>query len=123
MSNGIRNIAVAEILIDGVRCGTVTCGSADDVSETPLGEGFAFGPAPSPSAFPQRFASREYPGGGIDSGHQPTHGTQSRAAPHHTRISADRKLPAIGTLIRATVSMFPIRRSQISFHSAIFNRQ
>ena len=78
----VRNIATAPIMVDGVIVGTITCGDADDVSPNPLGSGFAFGPAPAPSAFPQHFASREMPGRDVGGGHQPSHGTQPHTAPH-----------------------------------------
>jgi hypothetical protein len=76
-----RNIATAPIFIDGVRVGTITCGDARDVSPDPLGNNFAFGPAPSPSAFP-RLASREYPGRDFGAGHRPTHHAPRHLAPH-----------------------------------------
>jgi hypothetical protein len=80
-----RNIATAPIFIDGVRVGTITCGDARDVSPDPLGNNFAFGPAPSPSAFPQRFANREMPGRDFGAGHGPSHATP-HAAPHRRTL-------------------------------------
>jgi hypothetical protein len=76
--------ASAPVFMDGIRVGTVTVGDADDVSEFPLGEGFAFGPAPSPSAFPQ-YASREMPGRDLGPGHHASPGSAPHAAPHHPR--------------------------------------
>jgi murein DD-endopeptidase MepM/ murein hydrolase activator NlpD len=78
-----RNIATAPIFIDGVRVGTITCGDARDVSPDPLGNNFAFGPAPSPSAFPQRFANREMPGRSLGGDHGPSHATAPHRAEKH----------------------------------------
>ena len=75
-------IAIAQVLLDGAVVGTVTVGDESEVSPDPLGSGNAFAPAPSPDAFPQ-YASREYTGSDLGSGHQPSHGgAQSHAAPH-----------------------------------------
>ena len=58
--------ATAPVLFDGIQIGTVTVGDDTEVSPDPLGENFAFGPAPSPDAFPQRRL------GGDHSGHGPS---------------------------------------------------
>ena len=48
-------IATAQVLLDGAVIGTVTVGDDSEISPDPLGSGNAFGPAPSPDAFPQSY--------------------------------------------------------------------
>jgi hypothetical protein len=79
-------VAWAPIFCDGIRVGTITCGPSELVSPFPLGNGFAFGPAPSPSEFPQHFASREMPG--RDFSHSPG----SHATPSHGNQQQHRRL-------------------------------
>jgi murein DD-endopeptidase MepM/ murein hydrolase activator NlpD len=71
--------ASAPVLMDGVQIGAVTVGDDTEVSPDPLGDNFAFAPAPAPDVFPQRFASREYRGRSLGGDHGPSHGTPPHA--------------------------------------------
>ena len=71
--------STSPIYLNGVQVGTVTAGESEDVSPFPLGEGNAFGPAPSLSVFP-RTASREMPSRDYSPG--PGHHAAPSHAPH-----------------------------------------
>jgi hypothetical protein len=78
--------ASAPVMMDGIQIGTVTVGDESEVSPDPLGNNFAFGPAPSPAAFPQRFASREMPGNDVGGTIRSPHATQPHSAPHRRTL-------------------------------------
>jgi hypothetical protein len=76
--------ASAPVLMDGVQIGTVTVGDDTEVSPDPLGNNFAFAPAPAPDVFPQRFASREMPGNDLGGTIRSPHATHT--APHRRTL-------------------------------------
>jgi hypothetical protein len=93
----MTRVSHAPIFMDGVRIGTVTCGPAELVDPNPIGEGFAFGPAPHPNVRAQRFASREMPSRSFSPGsHAGTHNEpHRRLGGLHTDETHDRHLSPV----------------------------